>query len=103
MYSTGYRVFRQSVCHLTYCWCNALQGEERQKAPPPSIPYTHSAAFATDQNSQIADWQHTLRGGERKRGTARDRVGHRDRETDRETLKALAKSKNSSKERINTK
>lgn len=72
-----------------------------RKAPPPSLPYTHSAAFATDQNSQIADWQHTLRGAERKRGTARDRVGHR--ETDRETLKALAKSKNSSKERINTK
>lgn len=74
-----------------------------RKAPPPSLPYTHSAAFATDQNSQIADWQHTLRGGERKRGTARDRVGHRDKETDRETLKASAKSKNSSKERINTK
>lgn len=74
-----------------------------RKAHPPSLPYTHSAAFATDQNSQIADWQPTLRGGERKRGTARDRVGHRDRETDRETLKALAKSKNSSKERINTK
>lgn len=76
-----------------------FKAKSGRKTPPPSLPYTHSAAFATDQNSQIADWQPTLRGGKRKRGTARDRVGHRDRET----LKASAKSKNSSKERINTK
>lgn len=52
-----------------------------RKTPSPSLPYTHSAAFATDQNSQIADWQ----------PTQREREGPQETELDTETERQTEK------------